>query len=666
MIKQLPAPVDRQGSAAAPGRSGLPTEIRPRTTGEILDEAVRLMLADAPLLLALSGLFFVPVAAVQLLLLTYLPAEGSWQSLLLPAVLATLLPLTGLASGACQEVFRRRAEGKPPTIHACLAAACRHGLDHVAARSLVWMLMIVGGVLVAMVMFPLWLMIFRLPSPLREIAGFFLSLTIYSLVEPCVGGLLVHPIIADGEQHWAAAWWTAVRQAQRQMGKALALSVCRPFLLLFAGVNLFMSVKVLLWVAENLAGLDIALLDVVLAWNNPIYRASLLFLVILLMLPFGEATNYLFHIDARARFEGLDLWYRVRRLFPVVDRRLAMLLVLALGAALIPSAAAAADPRLDGVRAARKEIGQIIREVSAADPYRNGNAWKPRLKALAARLEREAGGHRDGYRWLGLEADRFALQDKEDALRMLHEFDNRLAVIEDSLSQPPPPVARSKDEIKALLPPAPDESSKAARPSTRPRQTKREPPPDEQPVERQPRRARQGSGTVGPAQSEGFSPLVWMLIATVLVATLVAALVLYQRNRPLRKPPAAAKAKPDALSLEALLSEADKLGGEGLWRQADELARGGKFLDAVRTLYLAVLAVLHRADLIRYSPTRTNGEYVRQLREKTEVQRPFRGLTGLFEIKWYGERSCAPGDYDTCRRLADQVRTGMTAAPANA
>src|SRR5437660_1165946 len=35
-------------------------EVRPRTTGEILDDAWRLYLADAPVLLALSGLFLVP------------------------------------------------------------------------------------------------------------------------------------------------------------------------------------------------------------------------------------------------------------------------------------------------------------------------------------------------------------------------------------------------------------------------------------------------------------------------------------------------------------------------------------------------------------------------------------------------------------------------------
>src|SRR5262249_52786513 len=126
--------------------------------------------------------------------------------------------------------------------------------------------------------------------------------------------------------------------------------------------------------------------------------------------------------------------------------------------------------------------------------------------------------------------------------------------------------------------------------------------------------------------------------------------------------PAAPKtpaAKPAALSLEALLAQTEQPVGESLWRQADELARGGRWLDALRTLYMAVLALLHRADLIRYSQTRTNGEYLAQVRPRTEVYLPFESMTGLFELKWYGEKSCQPDDYQNCRQLAEQVRAGI-------
>ena len=42
-----------------------------------------------------------------------------------------------------------------------------------------------------------------------------------------------------------------------------------------------------------------------------------LLLAWLLLTPFFEESNYLLYVDARARYEGLDLWYRVRRHFPL-------------------------------------------------------------------------------------------------------------------------------------------------------------------------------------------------------------------------------------------------------------------------------------------------------------------------------------------------------------
>lgn len=93
------------------------------------------------------------------------------------------------------------------------------------------------------------------------------------------------------------------------------------------------------------------------------------------------------------------------------------------------------------------------------------------------------------------------------------------------------------------------------------------------------------------------------------------------------------------------------------------MARAGNHLEAVRLLHAAVLALLHRANLIRYEPTRTNGEYLAQLERAAaggeEVQEPFRRLTGMFELKWYGERACSPEDYLTCRGLAEEVRGGV-------
>ena len=119
-------------------------DIRPRTTGEVLDDAVRLSLADVAPLLALSGLFLVPAFAVILFLLMLPPSGNMWQTIGMPGLAAVLLPLTGLGSGACQELFRRRASDIPVTLRGCLGASLRHGLVHVAARTLLLGVSLIG------------------------------------------------------------------------------------------------------------------------------------------------------------------------------------------------------------------------------------------------------------------------------------------------------------------------------------------------------------------------------------------------------------------------------------------------------------------------------------------------------------------------------------------
>src|SRR5262249_59664133 len=77
-------------------------------------------------------------------------------------------------------------------------------------------------------------------------------------------------------------------------------------------------------------------------------------------------------------------------------------------------------------------------------------------------------------------------------------------------------------------------------------------------------------------------------------------------------------------------------------RQAEELARGGQFAEAVRALFHAALSQLHQAGLLRCEPTRTNGEYVEQVRRagRAATGDDLAELTGVFERGWYGGQAC--------------------------
>src|SRR5262249_30228920 len=142
----------------------------------------------------------------------------------------------------------------------------------------------------------------------------------------------------------------------------------------------------------------------------------------LLLAPFAEACNYLLHIDARARFEGLDLWYRVQRFFPgaapgrqgdraredergsgrgvwatVLPLLLSPALLVSLSPCLVPAAAGAT--RLETVRQVRQGVADIRREVQEADPYHGSDALERRLVTLARQLDPRGSPGQGADRW---------------------------------------------------------------------------------------------------------------------------------------------------------------------------------------------------------------------------------------------------------------------------
>jgi hypothetical protein len=248
---------------------------------------------------------------------------------------------------------------------------------------------------------------------------------------------------------------------------------------------------------------------------------------------------------------------------------------------------------------------------------------------------------------------------------VLQRIDSRLALIEESLRDPPGGL--SNDDIRGLVPP---DRRGADKKKPRPRADEKPPKKEDEPVKRddelpgagRPVR-RGGAGVVGPVGLGGFANVLMFLCAAVLLVVVALAAVLVVRqwlaSRRQRLPRLAGVLAPEP---EDYLDQPDQQNVQSLWQQADDLARAGNFLAAVRVLYLSVLALLHQAQLIRYERTRTNGEYVDQLRPRQALQRPFLSLTGLFELKWYGERACQPDDYQSCRGLAEEIRGGVATA----
>ncbi|HXG10662.1 MAG TPA: DUF4129 domain-containing protein [Gemmataceae bacterium] len=630
-------------------------EVRPRTTGEILDDAWRLYLAHAPQLLALSGLFRVPAAVVLLLLLAGPVPEASTARWLLPALAATLLPLTGLGSGACQEACRRLAEGKPIELAACLVGGLRHGLRHTAGQAVVLAAAAPGLIFLG------WTGLAAMKS------GPGIHLFLLALGELFWVGLVfwiasdLHPVLAAGEGTLSGAGQAVSRTIQLHPGKAAAVVFSRLLLHLFAMLNLHLLALAGLEVAGNLAGLDTVVVGVLISWKNPAYVLALVLLGWLLLAPWSEAASYLLHVDLRARYEGLDLWYRVQRHFPTGDRRRAGAAVLALAAGLllaVPGRAAA--DRLTAIREVRQEVRRITAEVRSAEPYPGGGRWAPRLEDLARRLNPDNGVPARRSQWFNQAIEGFADRSREGALQVLADLERQLALIEESLTQRHRQAGRappSSEEIKKLLPQPSGDSDPAAPPAPQPERAE-----DRQPVVRDDEADRikvRSPGLVGPSPGAGLAVIGWAFLAGLLVAVLAVAGVLFVRWRRQSRLKPAAPVEEDILSLESILTESQQSAAT-LWRRAEDLAGEGQFLEGVRLLYLAVLVLLHRANLIRYERTATNGEYLQQLRRSAAtppaLQAPFHHLIRLFEEKWYGQRACASEDYAACRGLAEEIQ----------
>jgi hypothetical protein len=337
---------------------------------------------------------------------------------------------------------------------------------------------------------------------------------------------------------------------------------------------------------------------------------------------------------------------------------------------LIASPARADESPREIVRAVRLEVESIRDEVKRAEPYPGGQRWLGRLRDLGTRLDKAGDGRR--LRWYDQALTDFGERNHNDALIVLDDLHRRLTLLEDTLAEPRHDEAsggqprRSAEEVKSLLRGSPGRKHESTRPREKVKEEREEPPRDEIRGEepgQEGRRVRGGGGgprLSAPGGGGGFSILGWVLLAGLALAILVVAGYLFftrRREAHAPKTPAATGrgSVPDGDTRQVLEESPAEL-----WRQAERCAGEGRFRDAVRALYLAVLSLLHRQRLIRFESTRTNGEYVRQVQLAEQappaLHDPFQQLTNLFESQWYGERPCESGDYRASHTLAEEIQ----------
>ncbi len=167
-----------------------------------------------------------------------------------------------------------------------------------------------------------------------------------------------------------------------------------------------------------------------------------------------------------------------------------------------------------------------------------------------------------------------------------------------------------------------------------------------------------GLGGAGGAATAGiFSTIVTWLLVVLGVALIVWLLIRLSASRRAER-----RAGAMALSVTtAGAGEDDALARspEDWRRRAERLAGEGDRVEALRALYLELLAGLHRAGAINYDRTRTNTAYVFDLARGHTARAPFVSLTGRFDRAVYGAHEPAEIDVRDAMAEVSDVRAAF-------
>lgn len=103
--------------------------------------------------------------------------------------------------------------------------------------------------------------------------------------------------------------------------------------------------------------------------------------------------------------------------------------------------------------------------------------------------------------------------------------------------------------------------------------------------------------------------------------------------------------------------------GDDPWRAADRLAREGRYEEAAHALYHAVLTSLAQTERLRLDPSKTSGEYARELRRSgSRTHTGFRSFASRFDAGVFGHGECDAAFIDELRRLAEPFAPRARAA----
>jgi tetratricopeptide (TPR) repeat protein len=429
------------------------------------------------------------------------------------------------------------------------------------------------------------------------------------------------------------------------------------WVMVLLGLNLHIGATVLVYLGRKLLGLELTFAQRFVAFDNGAWIAVVVALTFVLFEPLRAAVGTLLLIDGRVRQEGLDLLAAVeqlpRRHAAPVGRSLragsgALVVALGLCGVLSPSPAHAQAP-----------AGPLQRLRAAADACGLDEGG---LQALQG-TERLGPAEQASLRRLADEVELFAVTwgDCDEAEARLEQA---LPLLARTLQAMPPEGRDAQARAQDILA-RPEFAERAARPVAAAEDV-----PDDHEVSWWGRftqwlaelleklfKTDPATPRATPAMGGGMGAANFLVVLLLAAVAVLAGVLLYLAFRNRERVSGAVEVEEAALGAQAAgdANHALSRPPEGWAALADELAAQGRFREAVRSLYLALLSRLHRAGAIDYDPTLSNWDYCRRFRGRREWLPTFRDLTHRFDFAWYGVAEVEQPGYLHFRSLTEPL-----------
>lgn len=97
--------------------------------------------------------------------------------------------------------------------------------------------------------------------------------------------------------------------------------------------------------------------------------------------------------------------------------------------------------------------------------------------------------------------------------------------------------------------------------------------------------------------------------------------------------------------------------GDDPWRLAERLVAAARYEEAAHAYYRGVVESVARTDRLRLDPSKTSGDYARELRARGSARlSPFRAFARRFDVAVYGHGSCSAETIADLAHLAEPFR----------